>query len=152
MAALVDTSVLTRLANQADPAHAAAVLAISNFHRDGDTLVIAPQNLVEFRSVATRPTAVNGLGLSTNAAESKAAIFEAVFSLLPETPDIFPTWKGLVAALNVVGKQVHDARLVACCLAHGVSHLLTFNTSHFARLANYRQGVVIVSPVNDDHN
>jgi hypothetical protein len=66
--------------------------------------------MVEFRSVATRPAAQNGLGLSTVDAESQAAAFEAAFPLLPKTPDIFPAWKALVSAMDVIGKQVHDAR------------------------------------------
>ena len=74
---------------------------------------------------------MNGLGLSVIETEAKAATFEASFPLLPETPDIFPAWKAIVAALAVVGKQVHDARLVAVCHVHAVSHLLTFNVAHF---------------------
>ena len=42
-----------------------------------------------------------------------------------------------MGALGVVGKQVHDARLVAVCHVYGVSHLLTFNVTHFARLAGF---------------
>jgi len=44
--------------------------------------------------------------------------------LVAETPDIDPAWKALVGALGVIGKQVHDARLVAVCHVHGVTHLL----------------------------
>ena len=45
-----------------------------------------------------------------------------------------------------MGKQVHDARLVAVCHVHGVTHLLTFNRAHFARLAGFGSGVVVVDP------
>ena len=68
--------------------------------------VRTPQNLVEFRNVATRPVAVNGLGLSSTAAQAKATAFEALF-LLVETPDVYPAWKALVAGVGVIGKQVH---------------------------------------------
>jgi len=111
-----------------------------------EVLHITPQNLIEFRNVATRPKAVNGLGLSAVEAESKAAVFEASFSLLAETADIFPAWKSLVSALGVIGKQVHDARLVAVCRVHRVSHFLTFNTNHFAALATATPGLTIVDP------
>ena len=40
----------------------------------------------------------------------------------------------------------HFGRLVAVCHANGVSHLLTFNTTHFARLAGFGPGVVVVHP------
>jgi predicted nucleic acid-binding protein len=148
MAMLVDTSVLGRLANRADIDHPIAVAAIAELHRQGDVLHITPQNLVEFRNFATRPVRVNGLALPASVAEGLAANFEAAFPLLAETPDIYPAWKALVGALGIIGKQVHDARLVAVCHAHAVTHLLTFNVAHFMRMAGYGPGVVVVDPAN----
>ena len=144
MAYLVDTNILVRLANAADSQHAIAAHAVFELHRRGEVLHLTPQVLIEFRNVATRPKAVNGLGLSAAGAEAKAAVFVAMFPLLAETPDIYPAWKALVDGLGVIGKQVHDARLMAVCHVHGVSHLLTFNVGHFARLAGFGPGVVVV--------
>ena len=62
MAYLVDTSILVRLANRADAAYPVADRAVVELHRRGETLHLTPQNLIEFRNVATRPVAVNGLG------------------------------------------------------------------------------------------
>jgi predicted nucleic acid-binding protein len=143
---LVDTSVLVRLANSSDAYHAVADAAVSELHRRGEALHFTAQNLVEFHSVATRPVTANGLGLSPAQAEAKAAIFELVFPLLAETPDIFPAWKSLVAAAGVVGKRVHDARLVAVCHVYGVTHVLTFNVQHFVGLAAITPGLTIVDP------
>lgn len=143
---LIDTSILVRLANGADAQHAAAARAVLNLHRRGEILQITPQVMVEFRNVSTRPAALNGLGLSAADAELQAAGFEAAFPLLAETPGIYPAWKALVNAMAVVGKQTHDARLVAVCHVHGVTHLLTFNVSHFARMAGFGPGVVVVPP------
>lgn len=148
MAYLVDTSILARLANTADAFHANATQAVVELHRRGEVLHIAPQILIEFRNVATRPTAVNGLGLSVVNAEAKATVFEAVFPLLAETPNIYPAWKTLVEALGVIGKQVHDARLVAVCHASGVTHLLTFNVAHFARMSGFGARIVVVDPAS----
>lgn len=148
MAILIDTSVLGRLANRADAAHPVATGAVAELHRRGELLHLTPQNLIEFRNFATRPVAANGLGLSSGAALVLADTFEAAFPLLAETPDIYPAWKGLVGALGVIGKQVHDARLVAVCQVYRVSHLLTFNVAHFIRLASYGPGVVVVDPVS----
>lgn len=146
MAVLLDTNILARLANTADASHATAVRAVVELHRRGEVLHVTPQNLVEFRSVATRPQALNGLGLPAAEVEAKAAVFETTFPLLSETPDIYPAWKALVGALGVTGKQVHDARLVAVCHVHGVTHLLTFNVAHFTRLAAAPPGVVVLDP------
>ena len=146
MAMLVDTSVLGRLANRADVSHPVAKAAVAELHRRGEVLHVTSQNLIEFRNFATRPVGANGLGLAAAAAEGLAATFEATFPLLGETPDIYPAWKAIAAAVGVVGKQVHDARLVAVCHVHAVTHLLTFNVSHFVRLTGCGPGVVVVDP------
>lgn len=88
MAYLIDTSILARLANTADAQYTTADRAVMELHPRGELLCITPQNLIEFRNMAARPKAVNGLGLSIVDAEAKAAVFEGTFSLLPETPDI----------------------------------------------------------------
>ena len=146
MACLLDTSILVRLANRADSSYALADRAVVELFSRGVVLHLTPQNLIEFRNAATRPLAANGLGLTPAQAENKAADFEALFPLLLETANIYPTWKTLVAAAAVIGKQVHDARLVAVCHVSGISHLLTFNTAHFARLASFGPGIVVVHP------
>ncbi len=148
MAYLIDTTVLGRLANARDAQHAEAARAVLELHRRGEMLNVTPQVMVEFRNVATRPAAVNGLGLSTVDTESLAATYEARFPLLAETPDIYPAWKALVGALGVAGKQVHDARLVAVCHVHAVTHVLTFNVAHFTRLAGHPPGVVVIHPTS----
>jgi predicted nucleic acid-binding protein len=146
MAYLMDPNVLGRLANRTDAQHGVASQAVVELHRRGEVLHVTPQVLVEFRNVATRPISLNGLGISTVDAEAQAAGFEAAFVLLAETPDIYPAWKALVGALGIIGKQVHDARLVAVCHVHAVTHLLTFNVSDFVRMAGLRPGVVVVDP------
>jgi predicted nucleic acid-binding protein len=148
MAHLVDTSVLVRLANTADALYGVAARAVLELHQGGNLLQITAQNLVEFRNVATRPAKHNGLGLSIVEARAKAAMFEAAFPLLPETPDIYPTWKSMVDAVGIIGKQVHDARLVAVCHVHRIANLLTFNVGHFMPLAGFGPGVTIVDPAS----
>jgi hypothetical protein len=107
-------------------------------HRRGEVLHVTPQVMIEFRNVATRPVTVD--------TEAQAATFAARFPLLAETPDVYPAWKALVGALGVIGKQVHDARLVAVCHVHVVTHLLMFNLAHFVRMAGFAPGVVVVDP------
>jgi predicted nucleic acid-binding protein len=146
MAHLVDTSILARLANTADALHGVAAKAVLELHQRGEVLHLTAQNLVEFRNLATRPRAVNGLGLPVADAEVKAAIFEGKFPLLAETPNIYPTWKALVGTLGIIGKRVHDARLVAVCHVHAVTHVLTFNIAHFVGMAGFGPGIVVVDP------
>lgn len=146
MSYLVDTPLLMRMANRADVQYAVAETAVETLRQQGETLHIAPQNLVEFRNGATRPVEANGLGLPPSVVEAQAEAFEQKSLLLPETPDIYPAWKALVQAAGVVGKQVHDARMVAVCHVYGITHILTFNVRHFARMATFAPGVLVVDP------
>lgn len=148
MAYLIDTNVLAQLANMADAQHGAASQAVVELHRRSEVLHVTPQVLIEFRNIGTRALALNDLGLSTADTERLAAGFEAAFPLLDETPNIYPAWKALVGALGIIGKQVHDARLVAICHVQSVTHLLTFNVSDFVRMAGFGPGVVVVDPAS----
>ena len=58
------------------------------------------------------------------------------FHLLDDSLAIFAHWWTLVTTHNVKGKNVHDTRLVAVIMAHGITHLLTFNTDDFRRFPN----------------
>jgi hypothetical protein len=89
MAYLIDTTILGRLANAKDVQHAMAAHAVLELHRRGEVLHVAPQVMVEFRNVATRPVGVNGLGLSVVDAESvtwQTATNRASWTCLPTTP------------------------------------------------------------------
>jgi predicted nucleic acid-binding protein len=57
---LLDTNLLVRIGNTMDALHPVAAAAVFELHRRGEVLHITPQVLIEFRNVATRPTAVNG--------------------------------------------------------------------------------------------
>jgi hypothetical protein len=92
-------------------------------------LCITPQNLIEFWVVATRPIEVNGLGLSANQGLNELKQIKNTFMVLLGTENIFPIWEGLIRRYQVIGKPAHDARLVAAMIAHGLTHVLTFNIS-----------------------
>ena len=46
-------------------------------------------------------------------------------SLLAETEDFLPVLARMAAHPRITGPRVHDARIAAICIAHGVSELLT---------------------------
>ena len=146
MAILLDTSVLGRLANRGDLLHGVANAVVAELHRRAEILHITGQNLVEFRNFATRPLTANGLSLAPSAAAVLAASYEAMFPLLDETPAVYPTWRALADHFGVIGKQVHDARLVAVCHVHGITHVLTFNVKHFTRYVGYGPGLTVLDP------
>ena len=138
---LIDTNVLLRAAAPKSVHFAAAVEAIKQLASRGDELLLAPQVLMEFWAAATRPVAVNGYGWSAAEAEAKVVELLRQFPLLPETPAVFVEWLRLVILHGILGKQAHDARLVALLNTHSVPQLLTFNVGDFRRY-----GIVVVSP------
>lgn len=128
---LADTNVLLRSVDPLSPQHRAASQAIGHTLSRGNQVYLTAQNLVEFWAVVTRPIAANGLGWTVERAATEVATLRSQFPLLLETPDIFPQWLELVKNHHLAGKRVHDARLAAVMLVHGVTHLLTFNDDHF---------------------
>jgi predicted nucleic acid-binding protein len=130
---LSDTNILLRSCQPAHPMYREAVDAVDELRRRGDQLCIMAQNLVEFRSVATRPASGNGLGMSETEADTELARLKRLFVVFADDAAILPEWERLVSAYGAAGKQNHDARLVAAMLAHRVTAILTFNRDDFIR-------------------
>ena len=133
---LVDSNVLTYLANPVSPFYVVSMSATTKLADQSNRLFIVPQNLIEFWVSATRPPAANGLGLSVLQARQEIQKIKRLFFLLDETPEIFREWEKLVWANNIIGKSVHDARLVAQMNVHGIANFLTFNMRDFKRYSN----------------
>src|SRR5262249_23637011 len=143
MNVLLDTNILTRMAQPGTAPSQVAHDATDALGQRGDTPCLVPQVLYEFWVVATRPVAVNGLGLTAPQADAEFARVLGLFPLLfPDTASILPEWRRLVVALQVLGRNAHDARLVAAMTVHGLTHLLTFNTAHFSRVP----GITLLDP------
>jgi predicted nucleic acid-binding protein len=133
MNVLLDTNVLGRLAEPGHLQHKTALDATAALGLRSEVLCVVPQVLYEFWVVATRPLAVNGLGLFVSETVKELARIKALFSFFADMPAVYLEWERLVAFHIVAGKDAHDARLVAATYVHGLTHLLTFNGVDFAR-------------------
>jgi predicted nucleic acid-binding protein len=143
MLVLADTGILLRLLDRSDPEHPSIRTALRFLRSQGHALVMSAQNVAEFWNVCTRPsTARGGYGLSVPETARRVRLLERVFSLLPDAPASYPLWKQLVTDHGIQGVQVHDARLVALMLAHGLTTILTLNTADLQRYP----GITAVSP------
>ncbi|HJQ70905.1 MAG TPA: PIN domain-containing protein [Blastocatellia bacterium] len=140
---LADTNILLRLAEPRHPMHAAAQDAINVLVTNNHGVCVVPQNIIEFRSVATRHADKNGLGFTHQETLAEVEKIEKLFLLIPDTPAIYGEWKRLVFAHSVSGRQVHDARIAVAMNVQGITHLLTFNKDDFKRFT----GIVAVSPL-----
>lgn len=145
MSYLADTNILLRWIEPGTPLCEQAQAAVKALRAAGETVVISPQNLVEFWNGATRPQERNGLGLTPQQADAELSKLEALFPIVPDTPLIHIRWRRLVVAAGVSGVQVHDARLAAVMMAHGISHILTFNDDDFRRFEK-SAGIIVVHP------
>lgn len=156
-AILLDTSVLVRERATGDPHHPITTQAVASLIQEDWTLYLAPQCLIEFWSVATRPAEARG-GLGLSLAEAQSAVEEFVTDrlLLPEPANLFELWFALVKNYGVSGRQVWDARIVAWMQAYGIAYLLTCNPADFSRYSEIRAyhpnqvEVLLHSPVNDE--
>lgn len=145
---LLDTNLLTRVA---DPAHPHCVIARRAIHllsaRD-ERLVVVPQNLYEFWAVATRkrgrpPVGQNGLGMRVKQASQWLDFFQRRFTVLMDREDLFARWRMLVEMKGVQGYQSYDVRLVAAMLTYGVTQVLTFNIKDFRDVS-----VTVIDPAS----
>lgn len=131
---LVDTNIHLRIAQTDSLQYHVALSAVDSLRTSGVELVVALQNLVEFWAVATRPaTARGGLGFSHDRAWRELQQITSLFRVLPDPPEVLGEWMQLLDSVGAMGVQAHEARLAATMLANGITHVLTFNTSDFAR-------------------
>ena len=89
--------------------------------------------LYEYWSVGTRAAEQNGLGFSVEVVAADVERFKRIFSVLRDERGILDPWQQIALDCNAIGKQAHDARLVAAMYRHGLTHLLTFDISDFRR-------------------
>lgn len=118
--------------------HTLATTALTSLLARNETLSIVPQVLYEFWSVATRPAQNNGRGPTPTEAGTSLDRAREVFVLLPEPDNLVDAWEHLARALQIRGKNSHDARLVAAMQCHGVDTLPAFNRDHFVSVPGLR--------------
>jgi predicted nucleic acid-binding protein len=133
---VIDSNILLRISRRDDPDHAIVDRAIATLAEAGAVFYYTHQNVTEFWNVATRPTHLNGFGLSSKQADQAVHAFEKGMTLLPDNEDVYHQWRRLVLTHSVLGVKVYDARLVAAMVVHKVAHLLTLNDKDFRRYAN----------------
>ena len=138
-----DTNIILRSVQPAHPHYQTAVNAVKHFLANGDRVCLIPQNLIEFWNVATRPIDKNGLGWTPAKTDAEISILESMLTVLPDVQGIYQEWRKLVLQHLVIGKQVHDTRIVAAMNVHQIAKLLTFNAKDFKRFQN----IALIDPI-----
>ncbi len=139
---LADSNILIRLVKLDHPEYPLVRSAVDALRGNGVRLGYTLQNMTEFWNVSTRPKERNGFGLTVEETETNAQQIERSFTFLADKEAVYREWRRLVVQYRVSGVQVHDARLAAAMYAHGLTHILTFNTSDFSRFG----GITAIHP------
>jgi toxin-antitoxin system PIN domain toxin len=120
----VDTNVLVYAHREDSPHHAAASAVLASLAQGPAPWAVPWPCLHEFLAVVTHPRIYRPPTTTDVALAALAALVAAPnVRVLSETDDHAEILAGLAATPGVVGPRVHDARIAAICLGHGVSEL-----------------------------
>jgi predicted nucleic acid-binding protein len=147
MKILLDTNILLRLSEKNHPHYQHALESVRRLAADGNTFCIGSQTVSEFLAVATRSIADRGLGMDQTTADAELGKVTSAIEILYDSPAVLSELRRLVVAHRVIGKSVHDTRLVATMNVHGIKDILTFNMPDFARFVgiNVRNPATVAS-------
>ena len=122
----VDTNLLVYAHRQESPWHAAAARRMATLAEGKAAWAIPWPCLHEFLAIVTHPRIFDPPTPLARALDQVAAWLESPsLTLFSEGADYWKVLRDLIAAAKVVGPQVHDARIAALCLQHGVAELWT---------------------------
>jgi predicted nucleic acid-binding protein len=133
---LLDANILIHSRQPGSPHHPGITGQLESFILNEKELLICPQVLYEYYVVVTRPAAQNGYGISANEALQQIQEFKEVYTYLNDPDDLMGSWQNIIATYQTIGKQGHDARIVALMRSHGVTHIYTMNPGDFTRYSN----------------
>lgn len=134
----VDTNVLVYAFFKDSPFHDPARTAIAELAQSPAAWAIPWPCIHEFYAVATNPKTFPNPGLPAQArAQIDAWLSSPSLQLLAEAAGHWAALDAMLVSARVAGPAVHDARIAALCLTHGVSELLTLDRD-FSRFADLK--------------
>lgn len=122
----IDTNLLVYAHKDRSPFHQTALDALRPVVEGSAPWAIPWQCLYEFVGVATHPRIYQ----PASTIEEALAFLDKLLAaphvhLLSEGPGYFDTLRKIALPARPAGPQIHDARIAALCLHHGVSELWT---------------------------
>lgn len=120
----VDTNILVYAHREDSPHHDRALDALRSLVESGRSWAIPWPCVHEFLSVTTHRRIFDPPSSATEALEAISDLVDLPQTvLLGEGSDHLARLAALMTHAGVVGPKIHDARVAAICLAHGVSEL-----------------------------
>ena len=120
----VDTNLLLYAHREDSAFHAGATDAVEGLRHQPAPWAIPWPCLHEFIAIATHP----GIYKPASSLEQALGFVDALLAcpqleLLAESPGYFEKLRAIATAAKLRGPRIHDARIAALCLHHGVSEL-----------------------------
>ena len=139
----IDTNILVYAHRRDSPFHDAAAQCVARCAEGRGAWAIAWPCLHEFFAIATHPRVYQPPTPAARALEQIDAWLESPsLALLTETERHWPNLRALLGQSKLTGPAVHDARIAAICLQHGVRELWSADRN-FGRFAALR----VVNPL-----
>ena len=120
----LDTNLLVYAHKTGSPFHRAALAALQPVVEGRLPWAVPWPCIHEFIGIVTHPKIYRPPSTLPEALAFLESIFASpVIHLLSEGPGYFKTLREITVAAGVIGPRIHDARIAALCLHHGVSEL-----------------------------
>jgi len=122
----VDTNILVHAFREGSPFHGRALACLRSLTEGTQAWAVPWPCVHEFLAVATHPRIPPGAAALADAvAAVDAWMASPTLALIAESAVHWDTLKSLALAGQIKAGLVHDARIAALCLAHGVRELWT---------------------------
>lgn len=134
----VDTNLLVYAHRRDSPFHAVALETIRRLAEGRASWAIPWPCVHEFYAIATHPRVYSPPSTSTQAIDQIDFWLESpTLLLLSESERHWPHLRELTGKAKIQGPMVHDARIAALCLSHGVRELWSADRD-FSRFPDLR--------------
>ncbi len=122
----VDTNLLVYAHREDSDFHEAAIRVLRQLAESGDPWSIPWPCLHEFLAITTHPRIFRPPSPRSLAIKAAQVWLDSPgCEMIGEGPEYFDVLKGLVLRAKVSGPMIHDARVAAMCLHHGIRELWT---------------------------
>jgi toxin-antitoxin system PIN domain toxin len=139
----LDTNILVYAHREDSPFHDVAARQVAEFAESGAAWAIPWPCIHEFLAIVTHPRIYDPpTPLAAALAQVEAWLESPSLELLAESDQHWPELRALVEKAQVTGGRIHDARVAALCLQHGVRELWSADRD-FGRFAQ----LTVINPL-----
>ncbi len=128
----IDANVLVADSSEVAPFHAESERLLDRLHASGAPLHISRQVLREVAATLSRPQAWSP-GVPADVLARELGRYLKLYRIAEESPASTEQLLAYIHDGRAVGRQVHDANIVAVMKANKIGRLATLNAADFAR-------------------